>query len=127
MTNRQTPPGRKSIACVVVVKPFGPHHRPTRLGSVHAPHTSSRGASKTRVMTISRSDVLDAGEAFALIHLLQIWEFVAGLFQSEGLRVLSPGRSPGYARPTASQPEGLGQTLAALQAALFFRPVSRGV
>src|SRR5882724_7364403 len=40
---------------VVVVKPLGPHHRPTCSGSVHTFHTSSRGASKTRVAAISRS------------------------------------------------------------------------
>src|SRR5213594_1149875 len=55
MTKRQTPPGFTSILWVVVVKPFGPHHSPMCSGSVHAFHTSSRGASKTRVPRISRS------------------------------------------------------------------------
>src|SRR6266571_1485927 len=55
MTKRQTPPGFTSILWVVVVKPFGPHHCPMCSCSVHTFHTSSRGASKTRVPRISRS------------------------------------------------------------------------
>src|SRR6266849_925706 len=55
MTKRQTPPAFTSIVWVVVVKPFGPHHLPMCSGSVHTFHTSSRGASKTRVPRISRS------------------------------------------------------------------------
>src|SRR6267154_6520700 len=55
MTKRQTPPAFTSILWVVVVKPFGPHHSPMCPGSVHTFHTSSRGASKTRVPRISRS------------------------------------------------------------------------
>src|SRR5437899_6799562 len=55
MTKRQTPPGFTSILWVVVVNPFGPHHCPMCSGSVHAFHTSSRAASKTRVPRISRS------------------------------------------------------------------------
>ena len=43
-----------SISCVVVVKPSGPHHCPTCIGSVHAPNTNSRRASIVRVVTISR-------------------------------------------------------------------------
>src|SRR5262249_15656829 len=54
MTNRQTPPGRKSKACVVVVKPFGPHHWARCFGSVHTENTNARGASNTRVPTIER-------------------------------------------------------------------------
>src|ERR1017187_1859288 len=60
MMNRQTPPGRTSISLVVVVKPFGPHHLMMCFGSVHAFQTGSRGASNTRVMTISRSEVASA-------------------------------------------------------------------
>src|SRR5258706_2632271 len=55
MTKRQTPPAFTSILWVVVVKPFGPHHLPMCSGSVHTFHTSSRGASKTRIPRISRS------------------------------------------------------------------------
>src|SRR5260221_14781192 len=50
----QTPPGLTSIFSIVVVKPRGPHQCTTCRGSVIACHTSSRGASKFRVMTISR-------------------------------------------------------------------------
>src|SRR3954471_23140921 len=45
MTKRQTPPGLKSKALVVVRNPFGPHHSARCLGSVQTDHTSSRGAS----------------------------------------------------------------------------------
>src|SRR4029453_19514367 len=48
MTKRHTPPGRKSYACVVVVKPFGPHHCARCFGSVHTENTNARGASSTR-------------------------------------------------------------------------------
>ena len=39
----------------VFVNPFGPHHCARCSGSVHALNTSSRGASMTRVVTISLS------------------------------------------------------------------------
>src|SRR5258708_40311705 len=60
MTKRQTPPAFTSILWVVVVKPSGPHHLPTCSGSVHTFHTSSRGASKTRIPRISRSPTIAA-------------------------------------------------------------------
>src|SRR5438874_6883831 len=53
MMKRHTPPGRTSISWIVFRKPFGPHQWATCLGSVHIRQTSSRGASKTRVATIS--------------------------------------------------------------------------
>src|SRR5579875_3747916 len=49
---RNLPPTRKSILQTGAVKPFGPHHCWTYFGSVHAFQTSSRGASKTLVITI---------------------------------------------------------------------------
>src|SRR5690349_10216433 len=52
MHRRDFPPTRKSILQTGAVKPFGPHHCFTYLGSVHAFQTNSRGASKTRVITI---------------------------------------------------------------------------
>src|SRR5581483_5082521 len=61
MMKRQTPPGRTSISCVVVVKPFGPHQRSICCCSVHARNTTARGASNVRVVTISRSEVADPG------------------------------------------------------------------
>src|ERR1700757_2351915 len=54
MQQRNFPPTRKSILQKGAVKPFGPHHCITYLGSVHAFQTNSRGASKTLV-TIIRS------------------------------------------------------------------------
>src|SRR5262245_30802722 len=55
MTNRQTPPGRKSKACIVVRNPFGPHHCTRCLGSIQTEKTSPRGAASTRVPTIERA------------------------------------------------------------------------
>src|SRR5579871_1691474 len=52
MQQRNFPPTRKSISQTGAVKPFGPHHCITYFGSVHAFQTSSRGASKTLVITI---------------------------------------------------------------------------
>src|SRR6267154_2552576 len=52
MQQRNFPPTRKSILQTGAVKPFGPHHCITYFGSVHAFQTSSRGASKTLVITI---------------------------------------------------------------------------
>src|SRR5215475_3265900 len=52
MQQRNFPPTRKSILQTGAVKSFGPHHCITYCGSVHAFQTSSRGASKTLVITI---------------------------------------------------------------------------
>src|SRR5262245_14987729 len=51
--NRHRPPGRTSIWSTTVSSRRGPHHLGTRSGSVIALNTTSRGASKTRVMTMS--------------------------------------------------------------------------
>src|SRR5258705_4139931 len=53
------------MAEVVVVNPVGPHQFAIRSGSVHAPNASSRGASKRRVMSISRSPSREAGRWFS--------------------------------------------------------------
>src|SRR3712207_5234015 len=53
MHTSDAPPTRKSISALGEVKPVGPHHRVTYSGSLQAFHTSSTGASKTRVMTTS--------------------------------------------------------------------------
>src|SRR5690606_8014474 len=50
---RQEPPGRASRCSTTVRYSFGPHHCASRSGSVSARNTASRGASKTRVMTMS--------------------------------------------------------------------------
>src|SRR6267143_499883 len=52
---RIAPPGRTSRSQTGFVNPWGPHHCATCFGSVQALNTSSRGASKTRVSTNSRS------------------------------------------------------------------------
>src|ERR1039458_4283395 len=52
---------------MVVVNPFGPHHCATCLGFIYAANTNSRGASKTRVITIFRSAVLAGSFFFSFI------------------------------------------------------------
>jgi hypothetical protein len=52
---------------MVFVKPSGPHHCAACSGLVHASKTSPRGASKSRVVTISRSEVVAASLLFAAI------------------------------------------------------------
>src|SRR5205807_7719931 len=56
IVSSKVPPVRTSMETVDngVVKPRGPNQRATCSGSVHASHTSSRGASKTRVIVNSR-------------------------------------------------------------------------
>src|SRR5271154_66068 len=75
MTCFHTPPTRKSIFSIVVVKPRGPHQFTTCLGFVIASQTSSRGASNSRVMTISRSAVFSVGLFFGAVMFLFPDEF----------------------------------------------------
>src|SRR5437016_584733 len=51
---RIAPPGRTSSSQTGLVNHFGLHHCAMCFGSVQALNTSSRGASKMRVMTTSR-------------------------------------------------------------------------
>src|SRR3972149_245681 len=67
---RMAPPGRTFNSQTGFVNPFGPHHCATCFGSVHALNTSSRGASKTRVMTSSRSVAVMASLVFALLTVM---------------------------------------------------------
>src|SRR5215510_12628582 len=67
MMNCQTPPGLRSNARIVVENPLGPHHSTKCFGSVHASKTSSRGASKTRSKTSSRSDGVENVELELLL------------------------------------------------------------
>src|SRR6266498_1002478 len=55
-TIRHAPPGRKSISQLAISYLLGPHHCDMCSQEVCASNTRSRGASKTRVMTISQSD-----------------------------------------------------------------------
>src|SRR5262249_5977963 len=72
MQKRYLPPTRRSILQEGDVKYFGPHQRIKCSGSVHAFQTNSRGASKTRVMTSSRSGDFAEGSFFlaAMLFLL---------------------------------------------------------
>src|SRR3989304_4679078 len=57
MTQRQAPPTRRSTSQTTRFQPGGPPAQRLRSsGLVEASKTSRRGASKTRVMAISRSD-----------------------------------------------------------------------
>src|SRR5919107_1885443 len=53
MHTSEAPPTRKSISALGEENPAGPHHRVTYAGSLQAFHTSSTGASKMRVTTMS--------------------------------------------------------------------------
>src|SRR5215470_4561093 len=70
---RNFPPTRKSISQKGEVQPLGPHHCITYFGSVHAFQTSSRGASKTLVITIRSVSfiVLFVISDLSLFHLIQ--------------------------------------------------------
>src|SRR5262245_18328277 len=61
-----------AISCVVVRKPFGPHHCSRCRRSVQASNNSSRGASNTRAITISRPELVTTSVAalLAAISLL---------------------------------------------------------
>src|ERR1700734_745193 len=83
MTCCQTPPTRKSISSIVVVKPRGPHQFTTCFGLVIASQTSSRGALKSRVMTISRSAVSLGGLFFdVMIFLFNVCQKFSQLLQT---------------------------------------------
>src|SRR5580704_14700107 len=93
MTSRQTPPGRTSISEIVVLKPFGPHHCATCFGSVHTANTSSRGASKTRLKTSSRSAVFASALVFAFpaaMFLLLFFKFLKIVVQAIEALVKKP-------------------------------------
>src|SRR5437764_14943579 len=89
-----SPPGRTSICCMVVRKPRGPNHCAMCCGSVHTVHTSSRGASKTRVPVISRSLVSAALATMSFLllflQLLQVFVEPIETFLPEFAVVLQP-------------------------------------
>src|SRR5579859_2186354 len=73
MSMRMAPPARASSSHRGLVKPRGPHHFATCLGSVHALKTRSRGASKTRVNSTSRGAESVTGLlAAAMFFLLRL-------------------------------------------------------
>src|SRR5262245_41399315 len=82
MHARYFPPTRRSIWATGAVKSFGPHHFLKCSGSVHAFHTSARGASNTRVIT--RSCPVRAAVSVALfvaMFLLLVFQLVQVLVQ----------------------------------------------
>src|SRR5207245_8264378 len=79
-TNRQVPPGRRSIFSTTVEYFLGPHQRGISFGFVHAFHTSSRGASKTCVLTSSRFDVLSGLPIVGMFSFLLSF-FLAGFLK----------------------------------------------
>src|SRR5215204_325766 len=70
---RKPPPGLTSISTSpgAVLQPCGPHHRASCSGSVHAFHTTSRGASNTRVTVTSRA-LTASGISRSLLDLAQV-------------------------------------------------------
>src|SRR6202789_1519130 len=88
MHKRDFPPTRKSILHTGAVNPFGPHHCITYLGSVHAFHTSSRGASKTLVIVIRSTSftVFFVISSLLFLHLLYNHiQFVEALFPESAI------------------------------------------
>src|SRR2546430_13413400 len=74
MQYRYVPPTRRSILQEGTVKSFGPHHRLTSAGSVHAFQTRSRGASNMRASTSSRLFPLSAAFVAPLwFHVFLTW------------------------------------------------------
>src|SRR5260370_34235208 len=82
MQKRYLPPTRRSILQAGAVKRSGPHQRLRCSQFVHAFHTSSRGASKTRVMTISRSWVSVSGIFCALLAAIASFSFFLQLVRA---------------------------------------------
>src|SRR5207249_7688434 len=82
MPKRKAPPGRTSISQKGVVKPCGPHQRARCSGSVQALKTRRRGASKTRVMTSSRSSVWVAALVLASTCLPLLFQLVQIILQA---------------------------------------------
>src|SRR5271156_1649563 len=88
MQKRDFPPTRKSIWQTGAVKPFGPHHCITYFGSVHAFQTSSRGASKTLVITIRSISLTVFSVISGLLFLHSIYnciQFVETLFTESAI------------------------------------------
>src|ERR1043165_8191909 len=119
MTKRPSPPGRTLVACVVMVKPRGPHQLPRCSALVHMLKTSSRGASNARVTTISFSPFDILLLLLLLLKLAQVVveaiedllpEFavfvqpVRPLFQP---RPLQPARTPLRLAPAGDEPRPL--------------------
>src|SRR6516165_9203175 len=97
MTKRQTPPGRKSKLCAVVVKPFGPHHCARCFGSVKATNTRSRGASNSRMPMIERGSLSISRLCFAAMSTLLGTNLGLTNFRAGRLAGLL-GRLPGLQR-----------------------------
>src|SRR5918992_4173826 len=70
---RNVPPGLTSIVTVSsgVLQPCGPHHCTSCSGSVHALHTSSRGASYTRLISISCAVAVSVIPV-SLLHFVEV-------------------------------------------------------
>src|SRR5215218_10170112 len=90
MTNRHTPPGFTSIAKLLVTNPLGPHHCVRCFGSVQTSNTSSRGALRIRVATISRSPTSVAGMLPSFILLLLLLKFLEVFVQAVETLVPEP-------------------------------------
>src|SRR5262245_36302567 len=108
MTKRHTPPGRKSCACVVVVKPSGPHHCARCFGSVHTENTNARGALSTLVPIIERGSCSRSMLFFTAKIFLPLVLFLLRLqhlqIAVEAIKALFP-EPPVFLEPFVSFPE----------------------
>src|SRR5256712_4861877 len=126
-TNRQRPPGRTSILSTVVEYRLGPHHLGISLGSVHAFHTSSRGASNVCLVTSSRSDFL-TNLLFAGMFVFLLSSCITDFFQvfvQSGEAVLPEDAVSG--EPTERRAQRSGVDLASVHAALRFDDEQAGM
>src|SRR5688500_4296165 len=92
-SKRSAPPTRMSAWRILHWKSRGANHWPIRSGSVHARNTRSRGASSTRVITISRSRDQIVSPVVIVVLLLQVVVQAVEPLVPRPSRVLGP---PGH-------------------------------
>src|SRR6185295_8718992 len=97
------PPGRRSSLQEAIVQALGPNQRFSAACSVHALHTTSRGAWKTRVITNGRSAPLESDAAeFDLC--------ISARYSSSRERCCFPPSTALYSRMTKSRAFTDGKT-----------------
>src|SRR3972149_4139749 len=121
------PPTRRSMSQEGAMKPSGPHQRFTSSGSVHAFHTSSRGASNVRLSTssffFSRPFACFLVLAGIFVPPNRTSRLLASCPQLLGQPVEAVLPQDAVARePAERRAQGRGVDLAAVHAALGFDP-----
>src|SRR3989475_10956454 len=126
-TSRQRPPGRTSILSTTVEYRRGPHHLGISLGSVHAFHTSSRGASNVCVVTSSRSDFL-TNLLLAGMFVFLLSSCITGFFQVfiQSSKAVLPQDAVSR-EPSERRAQRSGVDLASVHAALRFDDEQAGI